>query len=180
MTHQSERVFLSRNAAKGVGLLAALAILVAFTPIAVTAQVAVTTEDVNLRPNHTTHDPPLRALLKSDTLALLAPDTTNGFVHVRTRDDSTVGWVYGRYVVVVSAPTVGAPPPSGCAGARVTHAGHECSVQLPRLSERRAQQFRAHTRRVDPSAQSVEESLHDTCSLGDRQGHLARGAPGAG
>jgi hypothetical protein len=84
-------------------------VLLASTSLALGAQLAVATHDVNLRPNPSTHDPPLRAIAAGDTVTLLAPDTTNGFVHLRTGSDGTDGWVYSRYVDVVDAPAAGGP-----------------------------------------------------------------------
>jgi hypothetical protein len=89
---------------------ACVAALLATTPLALSAQLAVATQDVNLRPSHSIHDPSIRAITKGDTLALLAPDTANGFVHVETRPDGTAGWVYSRYVAIVAAPRAAAPP----------------------------------------------------------------------
>ena len=51
------------------------------------AQVAVANHGVNLRPTHSSHRPPIRAIVTGDTLTLLSPDTTSGYLHVRTLDD---------------------------------------------------------------------------------------------
>lgn len=93
-------------------------------PRALAAQLAVATHGVNLRPNHSSHNAPLRAIDEGDTLALVAPDTTNGYLHVRVRADGTEGWVYNHYVEIVGAsnPAVSGPPTPAGATATVTTA----------------------------------------------------------
>jgi hypothetical protein len=112
-------------------IIAVVAALCIGAPRALVAQLAVTTHGVNLRPNHSSHDAPLRAIDEGDTLALLAPDTTNGYVHVRLRDDSTEGWVYSHYVAIVGSPDAGATgtaaPPGATAAVTTAPASyHGC------------------------------------------------------
>src|SRR5512146_286305 len=64
------------------------------------AQIAVIKRSTNLRPTSSTAHAALRELPAGDTVDLLSLHKRNGYVHVRTRDDSTAGWLYARNVVV--------------------------------------------------------------------------------
>lgn len=80
-------------------VLAAL-LFVAFAQIAA-AQEAVVTHNVNLRKDPSTNQPAIRLLLPPDVITVLDPTKTNGYFHVRTEEDEE-GWVYGRYVRILS------------------------------------------------------------------------------
>lgn len=67
------------------------------------AQIAVTRRSTNLRPTSSTAHAALRELPAGDTVDVLSLHKRNGYVHVRTRDDSTAGWLYARNVVIDTA-----------------------------------------------------------------------------
>lgn len=73
------------------------------------AQTAVVTRNVNLRPDASTDNDPIEKLTPGAQVQLLEPDSTNGFYHVQAADTQT-GWVWGRNIriqegVPVSTPT---------------------------------------------------------------------------
>src|SRR5712691_10776032 len=82
-----------------------------------TAQTAVVTRNVNLRPDPSTNNTPIEKLTPDTQIQLLEPDRTNGFFHVKV--DHHTGWVWGNNVHIqeskptgaggVAAPTGGAP-----------------------------------------------------------------------
>src|SRR5713226_5909982 len=61
-----------------------------------TAQTAVVTRNVNLRPDPSTSNTPIEKLTPDTEIQLLEPGRTNGFFHVKV-DDHT-GWVWGNNV----------------------------------------------------------------------------------
>lgn len=60
------------------------------------AQIAVTTPSTNLRPTSSTAHPAIRLLPANATVDVLSLRRRNGYLHVRTRDDSTAGWLHVR------------------------------------------------------------------------------------
>jgi hypothetical protein len=149
-------------------IIAVVATLCIGAPRALVAQLAVTTHGVNLRPNHSSHDAPLRAIDEGDTLALLAPDTTNGYVHVRLRDDGKEGWVYSRYVDIVGASdaAAGTPAPAGAAAATTTapasyhgcpNVGRNNSGNTPVASIQTLNRLK--NRYASPTASDIEPSI---------------------
>ena len=89
------------------------------------AQIAVTTRSTNLRPTSSTAHAALRELPAGDTVDLLSLHKRNGYVHVRTRDDSTAGWLYARNLVVDTGTVAVVEPvrPTGPAPAPLEVAG---------------------------------------------------------
>jgi len=61
-------------------------------------QRAVATADVNVRPTPSAATTPLRTLTVGDTVQVLSPVASHGYLRVRTEDDRTSGWVYRRYL----------------------------------------------------------------------------------
>jgi len=59
------------------------------------AQTAVVTRNVNLRPDASSDGVPVAKLKPGTQLQLLDPDSTKGFLHVRTGDGKD-GWAWGR------------------------------------------------------------------------------------
>jgi hypothetical protein len=64
------------------------------------AQIAVTTRATNLRRTASSDHRAIRELPQHDTVDVLSLRMRNGYVHVRTRDDSTAGWLWSRNVRV--------------------------------------------------------------------------------
>lgn len=94
-------------------------------------QVAVATQDVNLRPDHSSHNTPIGSIPAGDTVRFLARDTTNGYVHVRTRSNEREGWVYTRYIRLVGGSTgadttTSAPPSPATFPTSAPSAYHAC------------------------------------------------------
>jgi len=71
------------------------------------AQTAVVTRNVNLRPDPSTDNAPVKKLTPRTQVELLEPDPTAGFFHVKT-DDQT-GWVWGKRIRI--QPQTGGTPP---------------------------------------------------------------------
>lgn len=86
-----------------------LLILCAAAGLAQTAEVS---HNVNLRPDPSTANPPIRLLLPPEQVQLLEPGKTNGYYHVRT-SASEEGWVWSPNVHVLPGTPTAAPTPSG-------------------------------------------------------------------
>ncbi len=84
--------------------------LLAMSPVGLGAQIAIAKEDVYLRPTASIQKPPIRAILAGDTVMLLSPDTTNLFLHARTKSGDATGWVHSRYVRVIGGGSVAQRP----------------------------------------------------------------------
>jgi uncharacterized protein YraI len=95
--------------------------LLLFLPLSLvlaTAQTAVVTRNVNLRPDPSTNNSPIQKLTPGTQILLLGPDGINGFFHVKA-DDQT-GWVWGKNVhIQQSQPTGGVGAPTGSQPATV-------------------------------------------------------------
>jgi Bacterial SH3 domain len=81
------------------------------------AQRAEVTRNVNLRPDPSADNPPIRLLTPSEQLQLLEPDKTAGYYHVKTSSGEQ-GWVWSRNVNVLEAtptptPSVATTPTPG-------------------------------------------------------------------
>ncbi|MFY9528801.1 MAG: hypothetical protein WBC04_24605 [Candidatus Acidiferrales bacterium] len=76
------------------------------------AQQATVIHKVNLRPDPSSTNPPVRLLNPPESVTLVEPNKTNGYYHVRTQHGEE-GWVWGRNLSVVSggapARSAGAP-----------------------------------------------------------------------
>src|SRR5437879_11575344 len=88
-------------------LLRALFVLVVLVIGLAAAQTAVVTRSVNLRPDPSTDNAPVKKLTPGTHVELLEPDPTAGFFHVKT-DDQT-GWVWGKRTRI--QPQTGGTPP---------------------------------------------------------------------
>jgi uncharacterized protein YgiM (DUF1202 family) len=64
-----------------------------------TAQTAVVTRNVNLRPDASSNGAPVETLKNGTKLELVETEQTNGFMHVKT-EDGKVGWVWSRNLQV--------------------------------------------------------------------------------
>src|SRR5215470_11683698 len=64
--------------------------------------------DVNLRRDPSTARPPLRLLLPTDELELLAPAAVNDFYHVVHVESGDTGWVWTRNVQIEGGPAISA------------------------------------------------------------------------
>jgi len=90
----------------------------------VVAQRATTNHKVILRRDPTTASPPLEHLLEGARLALVDATPTGGFYHVKTEDDQ-VGWVFAKFVNVVTPPSpTPAESPSTVEGCDTSIASH--------------------------------------------------------
>ncbi|MCU1307922.1 MAG: hypothetical protein JWN45_2617 [Acidobacteriaceae bacterium] len=76
------------------------------------AQTATVTRNVNLRPDPSTDNQPLKKLAPGIQIQLLEPDATNGFLHVKA-DDQT-GWVWSKSVKIQE--TLSTPPSAASSG----------------------------------------------------------------
>src|ERR1035441_9281792 len=83
-----------------------LLLLVAFPLYAQQAEV---TRNVNLRPDPSSNNPPIRLLMPPEQVQLLEPDTTAGYYHVKTSSGEQ-GWVWSRNLNVLE--TTSPPTPS--------------------------------------------------------------------
>lgn len=83
-------------------------LLLAVFSVFVSAQTAVVTRNVNLRPDASTSQAPLETLKPSAQLTLIDPDQTAGYYHV-TAPDGQTGFVWAKNVKVQSAGTGPAP-----------------------------------------------------------------------
>lgn len=77
------------------------------------AQTAEVTRNVNLRPDPSTDNPPIRLLTPPEQVELLEPVKTGGYYHVQTSLGEE-GWVWARNVSIIattptSTPTTGQP-----------------------------------------------------------------------
>src|SRR5512142_1154328 len=81
-------------------------LIVAVTGLAL-GQSVVVQRNVNLRPDPSTDNPSLALLMPPTVLTLLETTKQAGYYHVRT-PSSQEGWVWGKNVVLSTAP----PPPS--------------------------------------------------------------------
>jgi len=75
------------------------------------AQTAVVTRNVNLRPDASTDNDPIEKLMPGAKLELLEPGQTDGFFHVKAADGNS-GFVWARNIRI-EAGTDGAPPSTG-------------------------------------------------------------------
>ena len=89
-----------------VGYVAVLLLIVAFPLYAQQAEV---TRNVNLRPDPSSNNPPIRLLMPPEQVQLLEPDTTAGYYHVKTSSGEQ-GWVWSRNLNVLE--TTSPPTPS--------------------------------------------------------------------
>lgn len=99
---------------------AGLLVLLVWIPATARPQsAAVATQDVNVRSGQSKSSRRLAVLNEGDTVALVTSGLRRGYYHVRL-GDGTRGWVYSRYLRVVSgtvAPAPAAPAPSTAAAA---------------------------------------------------------------
>jgi hypothetical protein len=71
-------------------------------------QTAQVTHNVNLRPDPSTNNPPIRLVLVGENLTLLEPGRTNDYYHVTTAHDEE-GWVWSHNVDIIAATPTPAP-----------------------------------------------------------------------
>jgi len=69
--------------------------------LAASAQTATVKRNVNLRTDPSTNNNPVKTLIPPAHLDLVEPDTTDGYLHVRTTDGQE-GWVWGRNITLAS------------------------------------------------------------------------------
>src|SRR5260370_21128689 len=98
------------KSALSLGLIC-FALLAAFSNSA-SAQQATVNRNVNLRRDPSTSSPILAHLASGSRLTLVDATTDSGFYHVRTEDDQ-VGWIWSKFVIVSSKPTLVVPPTPG-------------------------------------------------------------------
>ena len=92
------------------------------------AQQAVVTHNAILRGDPSSQHRPIRRLAPPDTVDLVQPEPTNGYLHIRTGDGEE-GWVLAKYLRVLSpsepapespATASGPPPAPGTAAAEIS------------------------------------------------------------
>jgi hypothetical protein len=83
------------------------------TVVLATAQTAVVTRNVNLRPDASTDNNPIGKLKPGTTIQLLEPGPTGGFLHVKTANNQN-GWVWGKNIQI--QPSSGGLSPSPTSG----------------------------------------------------------------
>jgi hypothetical protein len=94
---------------RGSHTIGSVALVVLLWAAAAVAQSVTVVRDVNLRPEQSTADPPIRMLTPSEPpLDLLEPLIQDGYYHVRTSAGEE-GYVWARNVAISSTP----PPPPG-------------------------------------------------------------------
>ena len=83
------------------------------TLVLATAQTAVVTRNVNLRPDASTGNSPVGKLKPGTTIQLLEPGPTGGFFHVKTANNQN-GWVWSKNIRIQTSS--GGPSPSPTSG----------------------------------------------------------------
>jgi hypothetical protein len=73
------------------------------------AQQVTVTHNVNLRPTPSSAQPPIRLLLRPETVTLIDSGQTSGYYHVRTQQNES-GWVWSHNVTVMAPEGGGAAP----------------------------------------------------------------------
>jgi len=91
-------------------------------PGMIAAQQAVATAAVNVRAGQSTSSRIITHLNAGDTVSLLSATKTSGYYHIEERD-STKGWVYARYLRVITGSTTPVTPVAPTTPTTTTHVG---------------------------------------------------------
>lgn len=167
-----------------------LFLLVVFFLGLASAQTAVVTRNVNLRPDASTDNDPIEKLKPGAKLQLLEPEATDGFFHVQAADGNN-GFVWAKNVRVESTPG-GPVPPSGqdlftklmaarkdAVGQPLVEDGSEVCGPNGDATKQKAQALNANKNRTDRPGHSdyVEIGWDDLKNLPSNRANDFQGAP---